>query len=150
MEQKVYFYLKQKDDWPPFASEFIWANSLGDDRYQLNNIPFFAEGVSFGDVIKADIQNGNPWFVNIVKASTNSTLRVFCFDTQKKIEFSKWLGQNSCMSELGFEGEYIVANIPGTIDIDALEQFLADIEEPGQFEFEFSCLRLVLVSLRDD
>jgi hypothetical protein len=141
MEKKVYFELNQDDDgWPPYASECMWADTLGKCRYRLNNIPFFVEGVSFGDVVEAKIRNGRACFVSLVEASLNSTLRAFCSNAQKKNEFKKWLEKNGCMWEFGFDGNYIVVNVPETVDLNTLEQFLADIED-DQFEFEFSCRR---------
>jgi hypothetical protein len=33
--------------------ETLWATTLGEDRYRLDNSPFFAYGVSWLDVIEA-------------------------------------------------------------------------------------------------
>jgi hypothetical protein len=42
---KVFFRLqKDADGYPPFEIESLWARPVGPDRYELDNIPFFATG----------------------------------------------------------------------------------------------------------
>jgi hypothetical protein len=56
---KVVFSLEpETDDWPPVATEGVWARPLGNDEYELDNVPWFARGVACGDRVRADSEDG--------------------------------------------------------------------------------------------
>ena len=44
-----------EDGYPPASGETLWATALGDGTYRIDNIPFFATGVSLGDVVEAEM-----------------------------------------------------------------------------------------------
>ena len=58
--------------------ETLWATSLGEDLYCLENSPFFAYGVSWQDIVFAPFSEdeGFPLFQRVQKASGRRTLRV--------------------------------------------------------------------------
>jgi Domain of unknown function (DUF4265) len=58
--------------------ETLWAFDLGDDRYRLDNSPFFAYSISVGDIVHApvDAQEGRPTFSSVLEKSGNRTVRV--------------------------------------------------------------------------
>jgi hypothetical protein len=52
---KVRFRLdRDGDGWPPFESEGVWANACGGREYEVDNAPWFARGVAFGDRVRAE------------------------------------------------------------------------------------------------
>ena len=58
-------------------SEGVWASPVGDDVYRLDNIPYFAYGLSLGDHVGAANNGEGPLrMVELVKPSGNRTLRV--------------------------------------------------------------------------
>ena len=38
---------------PTACGESMWAVDLGDDLYELRNVPFLAYGLNYGDVVRA-------------------------------------------------------------------------------------------------
>jgi uncharacterized protein DUF4265 len=58
--------------------ETLWAFDLGEDRYQLDNTPFYAYSVSAGDIVFAPIDptEGRPTFASVLEKSGNRTVRV--------------------------------------------------------------------------
>jgi hypothetical protein len=58
--------------------ETLWAFDLGDDRYRLDNSPFYAYSVSVGDVVFApvDPDEERPIFKSVLEKSGNRTVRV--------------------------------------------------------------------------
>ena len=58
--------------------ETLWAYDLGGDHYKLDNSPFYAYGVSWGDTVFAphDDAEGFPTFHSVVSKSGHRTLRV--------------------------------------------------------------------------
>ena len=62
--------------------ETLWAFNLGSDKYKLDNLPYFAYGVSWNDVILAPFDEDEqfPTFQKVVSKSGNRTIRLI-FDT---------------------------------------------------------------------
>src|SRR3546814_9863854 len=70
---KIRFPLEQDESgYPPETSETMWAVPLGNGRYRLDNIPFYAKLVSDGDVVAASIIDGDLTFEEILEASGRS------------------------------------------------------------------------------
>jgi len=44
---------KDEDDYPPADYEGLWARALGEGLFQVDNIPFFAKGIAYGDIVSA-------------------------------------------------------------------------------------------------
>src|SRR3546814_1508119 len=66
---KIRFPLEQDESgYPPETSETMWAVPLGNGRYRLDNIPFYAKLVSDGDVVAASIIDGDLTFEEILEA----------------------------------------------------------------------------------
>jgi Domain of unknown function (DUF4265) len=73
---KVLFSVPEEDG--SANVETLWAFDLGEDRYRLDNSPFYAYSVSVGDIVYAPIdQNeGRPTFSRVLEKSGNRTVRV--------------------------------------------------------------------------
>jgi len=48
--------------WPPVATERMWACKVGEGQYKIDNIPFYARGVSANDVVSV-IEEGGVLFL---------------------------------------------------------------------------------------
>jgi len=80
------------------GGESMWALPLGDDLYEIRNSPFYAYGINWGDVVRADSDDPSlkPEVREVVKYSGNKTLSVF---------FNEELGeeeQDSVLSSLQY------------------------------------------------
>src|SRR5262249_36472026 len=64
-------------DWHEHKTESMWAKSLGHNRYQLRNVPFYAYGVSYDDVVIAKPIQGLLVVQGISQPSGHSTYRLF-------------------------------------------------------------------------
>jgi hypothetical protein len=51
---KLYIDLPNQGGTGGPGGESVWALHLGDDLYGIRNVPFFAYGINWGDVVKAD------------------------------------------------------------------------------------------------
>jgi hypothetical protein len=73
---KVLFRVPEDDG--SYNVETLWAYDLGNDRYRLDNSPFYAYSVSVGDVVLApvDPEEGRPTFQEVLEKSGNRTVRV--------------------------------------------------------------------------
>ena len=77
----VVFELTIEDGWPPVGSERLWAFHLGDDRYRIDNVPWFVRDLAVADVVRAHVPNpdSNPVFDEVLERSDHVTIRLICF-----------------------------------------------------------------------
>jgi hypothetical protein len=70
-------YIDLPNHWA-VGGESMWAHPLGDDVYEIRNVPFYAYGLNFLDVVKAVPASPDlkPSVVSVVRASGHRTLRV--------------------------------------------------------------------------
>ncbi|HEU5290211.1 MAG TPA: DUF4265 domain-containing protein [Cyclobacteriaceae bacterium] len=61
------------------GGESMWAEPLGNDRYKIENVPFYAYGLNFKDVVRAtaDSDELKPEIRELVEASGHRTFRLF-------------------------------------------------------------------------
>lgn len=66
--------------WPPVATERLWATPLEGNRFRIENIPFFAKGLSFGDIVTGPSDkvaaDGSITFREVAERGGHSTYRV--------------------------------------------------------------------------
>jgi len=113
--------------------ERMWARPLGGNQYQLDNIPWYAYGVSCGDVIeaRADDEATVPSFVRVVEKRGNRTVRI-AFEwparganlTQRVLDYLSELG---CQWE-GMSGKLIAVSIPPATDFSGVCEYLTNKE----------------------
>jgi uncharacterized protein DUF4265 len=73
---KVTFEL-EPSDWHDHATESVWAEHLGDNKYRVKNVPFYACGVSYDDVVIANPnQEGQLIVQGVGQRGGHSTYRV--------------------------------------------------------------------------
>lgn len=56
--------------------EWLWAEPLGSGRYRVESTPFFAYGLSHGDVVRAREEGATARFSDVERKSGHRTLRV--------------------------------------------------------------------------
>jgi len=102
--------------------ETLWAYDLGSDKYKLDNLPYYAYGVSSDDIVLApfDEDEGFPTFQQVVSKSGNRTIRII-FDLpmesgNKSGDLVARLVALGCDFE-GANKKYIVVNIPHSVDL---------------------------------
>ena len=120
---KIFFELDiDEDGYPPATVESLWATSLGEGRFRLENTPFFVTGVSYLDVVRAhrSDDDGCLWFDRLVEISGHSTVRVVLFenssDTRPIKERMQVLQDSVVRLGCSFEGSHL-PNLVSSIDI---------------------------------
>jgi hypothetical protein len=121
--------------------ENLHAKRLGDGAYVLDNSPFYAYNVSFGDVVTAIINDGKLMFSSVSKRGGHSTYRV---RLPKGKSHEYFLVMFDEIGKLGctFEGSgakerrlYSI-DVPPYADIKKVYSILEEKEENEQWEFE--------------
>ena len=72
--------------WSGSGAERMWAKPLGDDLFELQNIPFYSYEVNFGDIVHAvsDVPEHWPTMDRVVTTSGNQTVRVIFKDATEE------------------------------------------------------------------
>jgi hypothetical protein len=118
--------------------ETLWAYDLGSDKYKLDNLPYYAYGVSCDDVVLAPFDEDEqfPTFQKVVSKSGNRTIRII-FDTPfESGNESEALVNRLVTLGCDFEGankKYIVINIPSSVELNAVAEQLNDADVSWEY-----------------
>ena len=121
-------------------SEFMWAASVGPDRYRLQKSPSYAYGYSQFDIVEASlIENGTRVVRKLVAPSGHSTYRIIIAQRRTSTasfdEFWESLARLGCRYEMVDE-RYLVVDVPPEADIDLAYELLESGESSGAWYFE--------------
>lgn len=122
------------------GGESLWATPLGDDLYRIENVPFFAYGLNFLDVVLAtfDSDELKPEIRKVVTPSGRRTYRVM-FDSsverEKQVELLEILEQFEASYERA-DGTNVAIDIKPSGDHCAVYDHLDVYEESGYLSFE--------------
>jgi hypothetical protein len=127
-------------DWYTHALETMWAEPLAGDHYRLQNVPFYAYGLSFDDVVNAR-EIGDQLFVqDIVERGGHSTYRVFLSRDVNR-DGGRFLESWRPLLEIGVTYEQandrlLAIDVPDSTDIYRAYELLQRGEEAGVWDFE--------------
>jgi uncharacterized protein DUF4265 len=126
---KVLFRVVESDG--ADSIETLWAFDLGENRYKLDNSPFYAYGVSWGDTVLAphDDTQGHATFHSVLVKSGYRTVRVM-FDPPVRRGNESDITLKGLV-KLGSEYEranaqYIVVSIPPSVDLARVVGYLVE------------------------
>jgi hypothetical protein len=140
------FNLPAEDDdpdhpWPPYAVETMWVEALGDDRYRIDNIPFFVKPLAIDDIVRgqrseSDSTSEFVWFSERLQWSGRSTVRVITFSDEDEIL--------TTLKDMGCSFErlhpIIAVDIPDGEAIGQAHAFLLVKQRGGALDLEEACL----------
>ncbi|MBH1987987.1 MAG: DUF4265 domain-containing protein [Burkholderiales bacterium] len=120
--------------------ESFWAQPLGQDLYRLENVPFCAYDLNFGDVVQAtaDREDLKPEIRAVVERSGHQTLRIRFSDPLNREAQEPVI---AALQALGGEleranGQFLAIDIPPGVSIDALRDALDEQVDAGALEYE--------------
>lgn len=138
----VVFELPVEDGWPPVGSERVWAFHLGEDRYRIDNAPWFVRDLAVGDVVRAAASGAgpDPVFSELVERSDHVTIRLVCFregplggDLARALEPFTALG---VYGEGAPQYAMVALDIEPTAPLPAIASALRHGVEDGSWEYE--------------
>lgn len=140
--ERVFFRLdKDEDGYPPDDWETVWAYEVEDGLYSLDNVPFFARGVSWGDVVSVEREGDELHFKEVVRPSAHSVLRVIVFDQSEVDGLHEELKRMSCDTEQSHLPSLLSVDVPPTADLKEVRAFLDKGEADGRWEYEIASIR---------
>jgi hypothetical protein len=119
--------------------ESLWAVPV-EDGYRIDNIPFYATGVAFGDIVAAEPdEDGVPRYTGIVTASRHSTIRLW-FEKEVDVQrVRNELRKMDCPSELDLS-RLLAVDVPHSVPFERIRVYLDGQEGSGILEYEEACL----------
>jgi Domain of unknown function (DUF4265) len=124
-------------EWHGSATERLWAEPLGKDRFRLDNSPFYVFGVSYADIVLGAEVEGQILFRGVVIRGGHSTyrLRLQSHDLSARSFVQAW----TPLQTLGcsFEGGPVLSvDVPPSADIHAVYELLQAGEAASVWDFE--------------
>jgi len=110
-------------------TETLWAEHLGQDRYRLDNTPWYAYGISCGDVVEArpSVLDGSLECLRVVEKSGSRTVRLVLKPPADKASQSQAvldrLRDLGCAYE-GANPAFVAIDIPPQVDLEVIRRFL--------------------------
>ncbi|MDO4640114.1 MAG: DUF4265 domain-containing protein [Neisseria sp.] len=136
--KKIFFRLEVVGDYPPVSMESIWAEPTKEGFFKIDNIPFYSKEVSLGDIVSAEKQEENYFlYRKTIVHSNNSTIRIIFFndDQELKDQVLARLTELGCSFE-AFDEKFYAINVPITVDIELIYNFLDSLLENEELDYE--------------
>lgn len=147
---RIVFPLERDEDgYPPADNEVLWAIKTGPGTFRLDNIPFYARGLSWGDIVSADkLDRGPLRFRAVVEPSLHSTIRIalakICSDRrpieERMRELRGRLEALGCDSEANYPG-FLAVDVPPAVKLSAVRAVLTPGFEAGLWDYEEATVR---------
>jgi hypothetical protein len=119
--------------------ESMWAKPLGNDLYEIHNVPFCAYGLNCRDVVLAiaDAPDLKPEVRSVVRRSGNRTFRLF-FQRLTKEQQEPYVAEIERMDAWVERANefYICINVNPTADYNSLRNLLDQRMKEGVLEYE--------------
>lgn len=139
---RVVVPLEVVDGWPPVSAERLWAFDLGNDRYRLDNVPWFARDLAVGDVVHAVSPDADsqPVLRGLLERSEHVTVRLIVFrsgplagELARAIER---FAQQGVYAEGAEQFGMVALDIDPTSDLPAIVATLRTGVAEGSWEYE--------------
>ncbi len=139
---KISFPLvRDQDDYPPADWEHLWAISRGIDQYELDNIPFFAKGVSAGDIVSARRDDDQLIFDRVLRHGGHSTVRIIMLKLDEKEGVRNELAVLGCESEGSHLPNLFAVDVPPNVNYAQVASFLAEKAEKNILDYEEAAIQ---------
>jgi len=122
-----------------FEVESLWASPVA-DSYKLDNIPFYARGVSFADTVIAEKVDGCLYMSELSEPSGHSTVRLWFGDEKDVQATRKALSSMGCSSEISDQPRLVAVDIPASVAYENIRAYLDEGEANGKWDYEEACL----------
>ena len=140
--KKISFELEpDADGYPPDRWESLWASEEEVGFYRMDNIPFYAKGISSEDMVTALPNEGRLQFERLVRPSGNSVVRLYVSDVSDMQATRDAFRELGCESELHSNPKFVAVEIPTAVTAYPVDELLEAGAKSGRWEYEWGVLR---------
>lgn len=129
----VMFPLQDDEDWPPYPAEVVEAALLSHDLVEITGVPWFANGISRGDIVHVSHDGigyvGGP----VVSRGGHSTVHVMAGSQREMAPIAAALralgaDPHSGFEHSGFEPAMLTVDVPPQCTMDSVIEVLRRAE----------------------
>jgi hypothetical protein len=120
--------------------ERLSAEQVGEDLYELQNIPFFTKLVSEGDVIRCRMSDSGLIAEEVVQYSGNSTIRVWMKCLEERSGVKDALIALGCGIEQSHLEKLFAICVPVLVTYQDIRDKLEYFSNCGALDYEESCI----------
>ena len=127
-----------EEAWHKVQAEWVWAEKISDQVFALRNTPFYATGLSYGDLVKVENPDLNPTVLEVVSRGGHSTYRIFAKEGQDNSRVRALLKKLTHL-RCGIEGateRLIAIDVLPEANIYEVYKALEHAERVGIIDFE--------------
>jgi hypothetical protein len=122
------------------GGDSMWARVLENDLYEIDNIPFYAYGINYRDVVYAtsDAPDLKPEIRNVVKRSGHQTLRIIFksgISKDKQAPYLEYIRTAGASIERASES-YLAIEVPPSAGWEELRAYLDRLKGQQVLEYE--------------
>ena len=132
---------RDEDGYPPVDWEDLWAVRVGNGTFQIDNVPFYASGISSGDLVSAALREGKLVFSELVEPKGHSTIRVIVYAENSTQRIRDELKELGCATELSNIDDFFSVDVPPEVNYFRVKSLLAGRADAGDLDYEESALR---------
>ncbi|MCT2587964.1 DUF4265 domain-containing protein [Actinophytocola gossypii] len=129
--------------WARAAVEKLWVEKT-DVRMEVRvrNVPFYAKGVAFGDVVRVRIDHERRQIVyeEFVSESGHSAVRLIIMDDDANSRVVDVLRAHDCWWEVDISGRLWAVDVPPPVDYAMMRSSLLRLADEGAIGFEEAAL----------
>jgi hypothetical protein len=137
---KIMVHTQSQGGYPPEEWEGLWAIPLEGGLFRIDNIPFYAKGLSCDDIVAASLIDGEYRFLKIISPSTNSTFRIVVYDLKDEEQIRSSLQSLGCAIEGTGTAGLLSVNVPREAR-EGVEAFVRDGLAAEKLDYEEAALR---------
>ncbi len=119
--------------------ESVWATRQG-EYYRIDNIPFLAPNISFGDIVSVEEDDGQLYYDNLIQPSGHSTIQLVLLETSCFKYLTESMERMGCSWEGSHLPQLISIDVPKDVNYKSIKFFLDKGEEEHQWTYKESCL----------
>lgn len=128
-----------KDENGNLRLETLRADRDG-EYFKISHVPFWASNIAVGDVLTAELDEGELYFGGHISFAENSTIHVVFLNEANIEEAKGFLSKIGCSvcKLLGYP--YLAVNVLKDVDYSKVREYLKAQEDEGKSSFKESCL----------
>ncbi|KIC37262.1 DUF4265 domain-containing protein [Leisingera sp. ANG-M7] len=129
-----------QDDWHGYSTESVWVSEVSTGKYRVENIPFFAKGLSFRDIVSVREIDDLLIVDKRLRSAKGSTYRILPAKGGSKNVLNQLLtalNAAGCAYEHGdFGFDLYALNVPAGVDVHKVYALLEAGEQSKVWDFE--------------
>ncbi len=140
MEKLTKIHIPLPNHWAT-GGESLWALPLGNNNYQIKNIPFYAYGLNYDDIVEAlpPDTNSKPIIKKLLKQNGHITIRVIFLGDIVKQDAINMMDEITADKGSGYEGistKYFAIDIEPDGNYDSILDKLDKLESKEIISYE--------------